>query len=61
MSRRRYLEYEARHCDKRGWYVVGTDGHLANIDTGDGRARAAFFGSEEEAEACVRALNGTEA
>jgi hypothetical protein len=55
-----YPRYEARRHEGRGWYVVGSgDGHLAHVAAEDGGLRAAFFPTEEEANACVHELNGT--
>ena len=55
-----YHGYEARQHKTRGWYVVGSaDGHLAHVPDGEGGLRAAFFPTEEEANRCVRELNGT--
>ncbi len=58
-ERRRFPHFEARHREGRGWYVVSDTGYLAHVPGGDGQMRAAFFDTEEEAEACARDLRGS--
>lgn len=51
------MRYEARYSERRGWYVVSDEGHLAHVpDPETHRLRAAVFEREEDAEHCAREL-----